>query len=99
LMTTVAFVAGMIPLLISNREGASVNKAISGVVIGGQTLTILMTLLATQDSYSLFDDLARGLRWLTGARGHGVVESIESRPSPAHSGVPQQPHVPCPADG
>jgi HAE1 family hydrophobic/amphiphilic exporter-1 len=77
LMTTFAFVAGMIPLIVTQGIGSGTNHAIGFVIFGGQSLALLLTLLVTPVAYSLFDDASK-LR-LFGRAG----DRVKRRPEPA----------------
>jgi HAE1 family hydrophobic/amphiphilic exporter-1 len=80
LMTTISLVVAMIPAALARGAGAEVAKAIAIVVIGGQSLCLLITLLITPVAYSLFEDLGTWCRqaWQTG------LLSLIHRGAPSH---------------
>ncbi len=61
LMTTLAIIAGMLPVALGKGDGAATRASLATAVVGGQTLCLVVTLLVTPVIYSCFDDL-RGLR-------------------------------------
>jgi HAE1 family hydrophobic/amphiphilic exporter-1 len=62
LMTTVTLIVSMIPMALGTGAGSGTRASLAIVIIGGQTLCLLITLLLTPVAYSLFDDVMEWIR-------------------------------------
>ena len=60
MMTTLLLIASMIPIALGQGPGSGGRASMAKVIIGGQMLCLLLTLLVAPVSYSIFDDWSHG---------------------------------------
>jgi HAE1 family hydrophobic/amphiphilic exporter-1 len=68
LMTTIVLVAAMLPVAFGGGPGSASRATMAVVIIGGQTMCLLITLLITPVAYALFDDATEWLKVRTARR-------------------------------
>jgi len=81
LMTTLMLVAAMVPIAMGQGPGAAARASMAKVILGGQTLSLLLTLLITPVAYSLWDDFSRMTRKLLRRKSTGVASPVSEQPS------------------
>lgn len=58
MMTTLSLIAGMLPIALAIGRGSEFRETIGITIIGGVTLSTMLTLLVIPCSYTIFDDIS-----------------------------------------
>ncbi|MBL8048502.1 MAG: efflux RND transporter permease subunit [Chthonomonas sp.] len=70
MMTSMAVVLGMLPVALAVGRGSEFRETLGITIIGGITLSTILTLLVIPCSYTILDDLSEGIgkvtRWISG---------------------------------
>ncbi len=77
-MTTIAIVAGMLPIAFGRGSGSGSRASMAVTIIGGQAICLLLTLLVTPVIYSLFDDMKAWSRKMLKLGHHEEVAPPQS---------------------
>jgi HAE1 family hydrophobic/amphiphilic exporter-1 len=97
MMTTIALILGTLPIALAVGRGSEFRETIGIVIIGGISLSTILTLIVIPCSYSIFDDLSNWISWLrTGRKGrpsdlqdlHFRQEALEVDMEPAGTAAP-----------
>lgn len=91
LMTTVMLIAGMVPIALGVGPGTGSRASIAMVIIGGQSLCLVLSLLVTPVAYTYFDDWLSRFRAAPEAEPRGETPAPPATPAPDSS--PQAPET------
>jgi HAE1 family hydrophobic/amphiphilic exporter-1 len=105
-MTSFAFVAGLVPLVIATGAGAIANRTIGSTGVGGMLVGTVIGVLVIPGLYYTFAKLADGRKLLRDEVDEPLTELTERGPlppdtsihehTPPHEHLPLPPHTPPP---
>ncbi len=90
LMTTMALILGMLPVALAIGRGSEFRETIGITIIGGISLSTILTLVVIPCSYTIFDDIVIGISRLRGIKPQHLVagdEEIEGHRDPVAESV------------
>jgi HAE1 family hydrophobic/amphiphilic exporter-1 len=73
LMTSIAFIAGLMPLVFSSGAGAASRHSLGTAVVGGMIVSTVLNLVVIPAMYIMFDDAGMKLRGLAKRRAPAIA--------------------------